>query len=365
MDRRSAPSAAMRHGFGPPCIVICSFLAGGCAAPVLPSTTPPLATSPRAPSQVPSSSSSHPLAEPPPALPDSGTAAAAAATPAPPLTSPAGADLPRLDWVNPARCLPSCSFHPGPALVRVNDHGQADPRGRHRVDGAALPSLRKLLSQAEAAGHPIRMTSAFRSYAEQARVFRTTKERGRAARPGHSEHQLGTAIDLRLPSGAAILWLATHAREQGFVLSYPAAKQRLTGYRPEPWHVRFVGVEIADELHRQGGTLEELFRRRPELGRSGSCADCPAAISQSPCGEITEGGTCEGTVLTWCYQGRALAMVDCAAFGQSCGRAAGEAVPDCGAFGASVGRADAGGEASPRQERGVQDEGIGTDDDRL
>ena len=137
------------------------------------------------------------------------------------------------------------------------------------------------------------------------------KERGRAARPGHSEHQLGTAIDLRLPTTAAIDWLGEHAFEYGFALSYPPGKQRLTGYRPEPWHVRFVGREIAAELHRRGGTLEELFRARPELGESGSCEDCPAAISRKACGEITAAGACEGTVLTWCYDG-ALAAVDCA-----------------------------------------------------
>ena len=87
----------------------------------------------------------------------------------------------------------------------------------------------------------MRINSAFRSYREQARVFRTMKERGRAARPGHSEHQLGTAIDLKLPTTAAIDWLGEHAFEYGFALSYPPGKQRLTGYRPEPWHMRFVG----------------------------------------------------------------------------------------------------------------------------
>jgi hypothetical protein len=176
----------------------------------------------------------------------------------------------------------------------------------------------------------MRISSAFRSYRDQARLFRavTIKERGRAARPGHSEHQLGTAIDLRLPTTKAIEWLAEHAAQHGFALSYPPGKQRLTGYRPEPWHVRFVGPEVAAELHHQGWTLEEMFRARPDLGESGSCGDCPGAISRARCGAVDAVGNCRGTVLTWCYDG-ALAAVDCAVSHQTCERGVDGSLPDC------------------------------------
>jgi D-alanyl-D-alanine carboxypeptidase len=234
-----------------------------------------------------------------------------------------------LAWVNPARCHPSCAFDPGPRLQRLDDKGTPNPRGKLRVDADAAAALTKLLAAAREAGHKMRINSAFRSYREQARVFRTMKERGRAARPGHSEHQLGTAIDLKLPTTAAIDWLGEHAYEYGFALSYPPGKQRVTGYRPEPWHIRFVGDEIAAEMHRRGGTLEELFRARPELGESGRCQNCPAAISRKGCGKITEAGACEGTVLTWCYDG-ALAAVDCAVSEQPCVAAAAGARADCG-----------------------------------
>jgi D-alanyl-D-alanine carboxypeptidase len=233
----------------------------------------------------------------------------------------------RLAWVNPARCLLACASDPGGALRRLDDQGQPSPRGKHRVQVTAAAPLTALLAAAHAAGFKIRVSSAFRSYREQARVFRSMKERGRAARPGHSEHQLGTAIDLRLPTSAAIDWLAEHAFEHGFALSYPTGKQRLTGYRPEPWHVRFVGRDLAAELHERGWTLEELFRARPELGESGSCDDCPAAISRAPCRAVTAAGACQGTVLTWCYDG-ALAAVDCAVSNQTCAADAGGA-PDC------------------------------------
>jgi hypothetical protein len=234
-------------------------------------------------------------------------------------------DTRRLAWVNPSRCLSPCAFHPGDALVRVNDGAVDDPRGGFRVDSTALVALRALLTAARVAGHKIRISSAFRSYDEQARLFRTTKDKGRAARPGHSEHQLGTTIDLHLPTTRAIDWLAEHVAAHGFALSYPPGKQRTTGYRPEPWHVRFVGHDIAARVP-VGGTLEDLFRRHPDLAESGDCADCPASASRAECGALTVGGTCEGSVLNWCFDG-ARNAIDCAAFGHTCGNSG--AVADC------------------------------------
>lgn len=245
-----------------------------------------------------------------------------------PKKPPEGPPGPRLPWVNPARCLASCAAVPGSPLLRVNERAEPDAKGKHRVTKEALSALRELLAAARAAGHNLRIESAFRSYEEQATLFTNMKEQGRAARPGHSEHQLGTAIDLRLPTGKAIEWLAAQAPEFGFALSYPPGKQRLTGYRPEPWHVRFVGQELARELARAGTTLEEGFRTRPGLGESGSCADCPHPSSRAACGDVDAGGRCEGTVLTWCYDGT-LAKVDCAVSGQQCGSREPNGPHDC------------------------------------
>jgi LAS superfamily LD-carboxypeptidase LdcB len=222
-----------------------------------------------------------------------------------------------LPWVNPARCLPRCAADPEMPLTRLDDSGHASRAGKHRVAASAVEPLQELLASARAAGFRLRISSAFRSYKEQGRLFRTIKERGRAARPGHSEHQLGTTIDLRLPSTKAIVWLAEHAADHGFALSYPAGQQRLTGYRPEPWHVRYVGPELARELHGRGLTLEQLFRSRPDLGASGDCADCPDALSRARCGKLTPAGTCQGPVLSWCYDGVANA-VDCSVSSEVC-----------------------------------------------
>ena len=240
-----------------------------------------------------------------------------------PATAPA-----RLPWVNPSRCLVACASDPDVPLLRLDERGTPNPRGKHRVASVAVAPLADLLSAARDAGFNLRISSAFRAYRAQARLFRSIRERGRAARPGHSEHQLGTAIDLRLPSTNAIDWLAAHAFEHGFALSYPAGKQRLTGYRPEPWHVRFVGAALAATLHEHGWTLEELFRAQPDLGESGDCGDCPTTLSRVRCGAVTAVGDCRGTVLTWCYDG-ALAAVDCAVSQQICERPDDQSPPDC------------------------------------
>ena len=238
-------------------------------------------------------------------------------------TLPTWPTLPaRLPWVNPARCLPSCAFDPGApgqdGLVSVNAKGEAEIRGRLRIHRDIVDPLRALLAAAQAAGHALRIESAYRSYRDQERLFATIKEAGRAARPGHSEHQLGTTVDLRLPTGAAIRWLAEHAAEHGFALSYPAGKQRITGYRPEPWHIRYVGRELATALSERGLSLEEAFREKPELGESGTCGDCPSPASQAACGSVKDAGECRGSVLFWCYDG-VLASVDCATSGEHCG----------------------------------------------
>jgi zinc D-Ala-D-Ala carboxypeptidase len=256
-----------------------------------------------------------------------------APAPAPPRPSPPPEQTPppapvRLAWVNPARCLPVCTHDPSSDLVAVSDSGQPDPAGPHRVARNAQGALTELMAAARGAGHVLKIASAYRSYRDQARVFKTTKEPGRAARPGHSEHQLGTAVDLRLPTTAAIDWLAANAPSFGFALSYPHGKQRLTGYRPEPWHVRYVGRELAEVIHASGGTVEEALRARPDLGESGDCRDCPLPVSRARCGNVTSRGSCQGTVLTWCYD-EALATVDCAASGQRCGVSPETGQPDC------------------------------------
>lgn len=119
--------------------------------------------------------------------------------------------------------------------------------------------------------------SGYRSYASQktihkAKVRALGKVRGEklAARPGYSEHQTGLAVDfaargvstlkLSFARTKAGIWLAANAYSFGFVLRYPSGKTEVTGYSFEPWHFRYVGVDVATAMHDQGiTTLEEYY----------------------------------------------------------------------------------------------------------
>ena len=105
-----------------------------------------------------------------------------------------------------------------------------------------------------------------------------------SALPGHSEHQLGTAVDFGSPELPDLtgdptmrfsplfsqtsegLWLTAHAHEYGFTLTNPPDAQPWTGLIYEPWHYRYVGVDLATYLHESGYFLTEyLFQVRPGL----------------------------------------------------------------------------------------------------
>ncbi|MFF1571429.1 M15 family metallopeptidase [Leifsonia sp. NPDC058292] len=128
------------------------------------------------------------------------------------------------------------------------------------------------------AGLEFSVQSAYRAYDSQVRVYDDDVARnGRVyadtdtARPGHSEHQTGLAVDISaVPAKCSLdacfaqtpqgVWLAANAYRFGFLLRYPADKVAVTGFTFEPWHFRFVGVPLATELHRTGvTTLEEFF----------------------------------------------------------------------------------------------------------
>lgn len=117
--------------------------------------------------------------------------------------------------------------------------------------------------------------SGFRSYEYQASLYQTYVNRDGqsladtySARPGYSEHQTGLAFDILNAHGEllgeqpgdteAIAWLHQHAHEYGFVVRYPEGKEAITGYQPEPWHLRFIG-DKAPEIYQSGQTLEEFF----------------------------------------------------------------------------------------------------------
>jgi D-alanyl-D-alanine carboxypeptidase len=85
-----------------------------------------------------------------------------------------------------------------------------------------------------------------------------------SARPGHSEHQTGLAIDINDASSnfngtPAAKWIAAHCAEYGFIIRYPYGKQDKTGFMYEPWHVRYVGKDLAKKITDSGLCLEEYL----------------------------------------------------------------------------------------------------------
>jgi D-alanyl-D-alanine carboxypeptidase len=120
-----------------------------------------------------------------------------------------------------------------------------------------LPDLRDLIAAAARDGVTLRPNSGYRSYAEQKRTFRRlAASPGLAARPGHSEHQLGTTVDIDGDRG----WLADNAWRFGFVLSYPDERSpELTCYPSEPWHYRYFGRAKAAAIHESGLSPREYL----------------------------------------------------------------------------------------------------------
>jgi poly-gamma-glutamate synthesis protein (capsule biosynthesis protein) len=122
----------------------------------------------------------------------------------------------------------------------------------------------------------IKITSAFRSWETQELLFSEKKKTSDnanlyLAKPGYSEHQLGTAIDI---SGSSIdykrasldfentiedIWLKNNAHKYGFIQSYPKDKEKITGYGYEPWHYRYVGVENAKYIKEHETTIIEFL----------------------------------------------------------------------------------------------------------
>ncbi len=151
------------------------------------------------------------------------------------------------------------------------------------VSGSSLRSeaalnLIDLFNAAKANGKNLSVVSAYRSYTQQVSVFNgwvasagLKNAESFSAKPGFSQHQLGTAVDLgvngqsnfsegfgQTPEG---IWLTQNAHKFGFVLSYPRGKEAITGYSYEPWHYRYIGKENAGKLVNSGLILEEYLQK--------------------------------------------------------------------------------------------------------
>lgn len=138
-------------------------------------------------------------------------------------------------------------------------------------DSTTQAAFDEMAAAAASEGLTLYIASGYRSYNYQAGLYQRYVDRdGQAAadrysaRAGHSEHQTGLALDLNsisdsfanTPEGQ---WVAEHCHEYGFILRYPADKEEITGYKYEPWHLRYLGRETAAAVAATGLCLEEYL----------------------------------------------------------------------------------------------------------
>lgn len=142
----------------------------------------------------------------------------------------------------------------------------------------AAEAFRQMVDKAAEDGVVLKMTTAYRSYDFQKILFDNyvaqegeEKANTFSAKPGQSEHQTGLAVDVSSPSVDYQLsndygkttegkWIADQAYRFGFILRFPQGKEDITGYQYEPWHLRYVGLTAAKEIHEEGLTLEEYLQ---------------------------------------------------------------------------------------------------------
>jgi D-alanyl-D-alanine carboxypeptidase len=178
--------------------------------------------------------------------------------------------------VNKARALPEGYVPPELIITSLPTRSNSTPNEK-KVRQTIGEPLKQLFAAAQTEGHALMIGSAYRSADTQDQLFATYVARvgyeqadKYSAHPGHSEHQTGLAVDISTVSQQCYLsecfigtadglWLADNAYKYGFALRYPKGKETITGYNFEPWHYRYVGVDLATALYQSKLTLDEAW----------------------------------------------------------------------------------------------------------
>jgi putative cell wall-binding protein len=166
--------------------------------------------------------------------------------------------------------------HSGYAPGDLVDSSRTGLNPGYSLRSHVVPDLKAMADAARQAGGPIQIASAYRSYAAQKVTFDywvavsgLAEALRKSARPGHSEHQLGTTFDFTSLNGRspweyadwastrAGAWMAANAWRYGFVMSYPRSSFSTVCYDYEPWHFRYLGRPLAGQVHDSGLTLRE------------------------------------------------------------------------------------------------------------
>jgi D-alanyl-D-alanine carboxypeptidase len=152
---------------------------------------------------------------------------------------------------------------------------------KRKMRTEAADAIGKLFAGAQQQGVNLLGVSAYRSHAAQTSLFNNYVQQDGyeaaitySALPGTSEHETGLAIDVTGANGACAaeecfegtpeaIWLQDHVAQYGFIIRYPKGKDAITGYKYEPWHLRYVGKPIAKDIMNRDITLEEYFNATP------------------------------------------------------------------------------------------------------
>lgn len=178
--------------------------------------------------------------------------------------------------VNKKRPLPDGYVPPDlvtPQVTINNKKGTAE----NTLRPEAASALEKMFAGAKQSGFDLMLASGYRSIQLQTTYYnnlvatsgQATADRV-SAKPGTSEHQTGFSLDVARADRKLYLeqafgqdlsgeWLADNAYRYGYIIRYPSGKEPSTGYDYEPWHIRYVGIELATELHKNQQTMEEFF----------------------------------------------------------------------------------------------------------
>lgn len=188
-------------------------------------------------------------------------------------------DTPGSIWwiVNKKRPLTPSTYVPADLVVPAVRLRLGSGSEEMKLSAKSASEIPNLFNAAKSAGYQLILASGYRSYYTQVQLYNSyVKKDGQAAadrysaRPGNSEHQTGLAFDVCVTNSACDLqqsfgqtpsgkWLAQHAYEYGFIVRYLDGKEAITGYQYEPWHLRYVGKDLALQLHNSGQTMEEFF----------------------------------------------------------------------------------------------------------
>lgn len=147
--------------------------------------------------------------------------------------------------------------------------------GSNQATKETLEAFINMANAAKAENINLMVNSSYRNYAEQERVYKLYEDNyGKeyadsiAARPGHSEHQSGYALDIfstdstsqkTFSQSSAYDWLKNNCYKYGFIIRYPEGKENITGFNFEAWHYRYVGVDIATYINDNDITFDEYY----------------------------------------------------------------------------------------------------------